>query len=349
VLLVSIQAGLGEEIMRKTVALSVVLFSGLTHVLSPFAMAQMAQDANHRASGDQAFEHELSPEQKNIWKAEQSLHVFEYQRDFKDYMPLWDAHFVGWPDYVQRPVGKSAIESSVVEEFKSEPTPRHPFIAPEPLAIAVFGDVGITHYFWPDADQASPTVFRITHTWRKHADGWHIIGGMSCEVPRLPAGKRSAEADPDAAGSGQSSKSQVATSTVPPAPELASTPALQSIEAEVLEIDRAWGQAYVKGDIDVIDRTLAPDWRGWLDTEGSDKATELAEFKAGKNRSLENIIDNARVRAYGNTAVVEARERVRFRDDTGDHWLTWHITDVFVRHGGQWQVVASHGSTIPNP
>jgi hypothetical protein len=116
-----------------------------------------------------------------------------------------------------------------------------------------------------------------------------------------------------------------------------------------LELDRAWGQAYVKGEIDVIDRTLAPDWRGWLDTEGSDKATKLAEFKAGKNRSLENIIDNTRVRLYGNTAVVEARERVRFRDETGEHWLTWHITDVFVKRGGQWQVVGSHGTTIPNP
>ncbi|HTT20360.1 MAG TPA: nuclear transport factor 2 family protein [Candidatus Sulfotelmatobacter sp.] len=128
-----------------------------------------------------------------------------------------------------------------------------------------------------------------------------------------------------------------------------SPPARHSVEAKVLELDRAWGQAYLKGDIDVIDRTLAPDWRGWLDTEGSDKATELAEFKAGKNRSLENIIDNARVRVYGDTAVVEARERIRFRDETGEHWLTWHITDVFLKQSGQWQVVASHGSTIPNP
>jgi ketosteroid isomerase-like protein len=192
-------------------------------------------------------------------------------------------------------------------------------------------------------DQTSPTIYRITHTWQKGRDGWHIIGGMSCPVPR------SAEAASGATGSGQSSKSQVAASTVPPEPDSPSTPAPHSIEAKVLELDRAWGQAYVKGDIAVIDRTIAPDWRGWLDTEGSDKATELADFKAGKNRSLENIIDNTHVRVYGGTAVVEARERVRFRDETGEHWLTWHITDVFVKLGGQWLVVASHGSTIPNP
>ena len=62
-----------------------------------------------------------------------------------------------------------------------------------------------------------------------------------------------------------------------------------------------------------------------------------------------NIIDNARVRVYGDAAVVEARERVRFQDAGGEHWLTWHFTDVFVRRSAGWQVVASDQSTIPNP
>ncbi len=119
--------------------------------------------------------------------------------------------------------------------------------------------------------------------------GWKIVLGHTSLLPHSVVATLSAD------GSDQSSASKAATSTVPPKPDLSSTAAPLNVEAEVLELDRAWGQAYVKGDIDVIDRTLAPDWRGWLDTEGSDKATELAEFKAGKNRSLENIFDNARV------------------------------------------------------
>jgi len=125
--------------------------------------------------------------------------------------------------------------------------------------------------------------------------------------------------------------------------------AASSTEETILQLDRAWGQAYVTGDIEVVDRLLAPDWRGWLDDKGSDKAAELADFKAGRSKSLENIIDDARVRVYGEAAVVEARERVRYRDGSGEHWLTWHITDVFVRKGVRWQVVASHGSTITTP
>jgi ketosteroid isomerase-like protein len=126
---------------------------------------------------------------------------------------------------------------------------------------------------------------------------------------------------------------------------------VSSSEAEttVLELDRAWGHAYVIGDINFVDRILSPDWRSWTDQSGSDKAAELAEFRAGHSKSLENIIDNARVRVYGDTAVVEARERVRFQDTGGEHWLTWHITDVFIRRHDSWQVVASHQSTIPNP
>ena len=459
-----------------------------------------ARETEQSTTSNQPTAQKLSSQQKDVWKGEQDSFRYLNTRDLKAYMSMWDANFVGWPDYNDRPVRKADIESSAAEEFRSSQTPSEPLPAPQPEAVAVFGDVAVTHYFWPEVDQTSPTIYRITHTWQKGRDGWHIIGGMSCPVPRsavspsdekravektirsfegamqeydftkadtfyapeakwiegaertypelayptgqgpfwtgakankvqlvqelhdfdiqirgdvawvtmindttwtanneegrkllaeseleetgrtsppnqnewrssyvesevlvkTPAGwkivlghtsllPRSAEAMPGATGSGQSSKSQVATSTVPPEPDVQPTSAPHSVEAKVLELDRAWGQAYVKGDIDVIDRTLAPDWRGWLDTEGSDKATELAEFKAGKNRSLENIIDNAHVRVYGNTAVVEARERVRFRDEKGEHWLTWHITDVFVEQGGQWQVVTSHGSTIPNP
>jgi len=106
-------------------------------------------------------------------------------------------------------------------------------------------------------------------------------------------------------------------------------------EATLLRLERAWGQAYVRGQIEVMDHLLAPEWTGWHDTTGTDRAKELAEFRAGKNRSLENIIDNARVLVYGDTAIVEARERIRSRDEKGEHWTTQHIPDVFVKHNGE--------------
>src|SRR5262249_51734394 len=127
-------------------------------------------------------------QQAEVWKAELNLHRYEYERNLKAVMSLWDDKFVGWPDYERRPVRKREIEASYVDEFKTEPTPKQPFVAPTPEAIEVFGDIAITHYFWPEADLSSPDVFRITHTWRKGPDGWRIIGGMSCAVPRATSG-----------------------------------------------------------------------------------------------------------------------------------------------------------------
>ena len=306
-------------------------------------LAAAAREPQQAPKSNEPAAQRLSSQQEEVWKGEQNYFRYLQAKDLQGFMSLWDENFLGWPDYSEAPLRKREIESGVAAEFKNVQQSARPLPVPKPEAIGVFGDVAVTHYFWPEADDTSALKYRITHTWRKGPTGWRIIGGMSCPVPR------SAQATSGATGSGQLSKLQAATLTVSPKPDSPSTPAPHSVEEKVLELDRAWGQAYVKGDIDVIDRTLAPDWRGWLDTGGSDKASELAEFKAGKNRPLENIIDNAHVGVYGNTAVVEARERVRFRDEKGEHWLTWHITDVFVKRGGQWQVVASHGSTIPNP
>lgn len=129
----------------------------------------------------------LSPAQKEVWAAEESMHRYEQQRDAKRFLALWDDNFVGWPDYEPRPVRKPEIVKGTVEEFQTPPAPGPPLPPPKPEAIAIFGDFAITHYFSPEADQTSPTVFRITHTWQKGPQGWRIIGGMSCEVPRPPS------------------------------------------------------------------------------------------------------------------------------------------------------------------
>lgn len=129
---------------------------------------------------------QLSPAQKEVWRNEQDYFRYLEARDLKAYMSLWDEHFVGWPDYEDHPARKADIETVVKHEFTHEPRLAHPFPTPQPEAIEVFGDVAITHYFWPDSDPHATTQFRITHTWQKTATGWHIIGGMSCAVPRKP-------------------------------------------------------------------------------------------------------------------------------------------------------------------
>src|SRR5215472_11603247 len=125
----------------------------------------------------------LSPQQAEVWKGEENLQTYEQQKDLKRFLSVWDEHFVGWPDYDQRPAYKPEFEASAAEEF-GDPRTTSPQLPPRPLAVGLFGDVAVTYYLWPEADQSSPTVFRVTHTWQKGLAGWHIIGGMGCEVPR---------------------------------------------------------------------------------------------------------------------------------------------------------------------
>lgn len=122
----------------------------------------------------------LSPQQTEIWN--QELNYFQYlqARDFKKYMSLWDDRFVGWPDYLEHPVRKRDIEKEVAEEFRAQ---QMTIIAvPKPESIAVSGDVGVTYYLLSQTDGSSQFRFRISHTWLKGPSGWHIIGGMSCDV-----------------------------------------------------------------------------------------------------------------------------------------------------------------------
>jgi ketosteroid isomerase-like protein len=171
------------------------LLGGTAHAQS---LAPATQKADQPTDSSHRSEQQLSREQNEVWKGEQNYFQYLQAKDLKSFMSLWDDNFVGWPDDSDHPLRKPDIESSVSEEFQPTPTPARPNPMPKPEAIAVFGDVAVTHYFWPDADETSPFKYRITHTWQKGPEGWRIISGMDCEVPR------SSEAKTEATRSGPS-------------------------------------------------------------------------------------------------------------------------------------------------
>jgi hypothetical protein len=153
------------------------------------SLAPTTQESHPLANINQPSEQLLSPQQKEVWAGEQNYFRYLQAKDLKNFMSLWDDNFVGWQDYSERPLRKSDIESGVKEELQTTPTSTRPNPMPKPEAIAVFGDVAVTHYFWPDADETSPFKYRITHTWRRGPEGWRIISGMDCEVQRSSEAK----------------------------------------------------------------------------------------------------------------------------------------------------------------
>ena len=122
-----------------------------------------------------------------------------------------------------------------------------------------------------------------------------------------------------------------------------------ALRDSLLALDRRWGQAYVHGDTVFVAGFVAEDWRGWFDDHADNKASALAAVRTGAPRLLEDIVDQATVRIFGEMAVIQARERNRVPNATGGHWETRHITDVLVHRPGGWVVIASHDSRIPNP
>jgi Domain of unknown function (DUF4440) len=120
-----------------------------------------------------------SPEME-VWNGE--LALFQ-AKDLDTFMSLWDDNFVGWPDYSELPARKWDFETNAKDEFQSMKPSGSPLL-PIPLAVTVFEDVAVTQYYWPEADVTSPVRYRMTHTWKRGPNGWRIISGMSCAVPR---------------------------------------------------------------------------------------------------------------------------------------------------------------------
>ncbi len=171
--------------MRRILLLAALVF------VAGFCKLLAKPEEGHKKDGnDTAVNAQLSSQQQEVWNEEQNFFRYLQAKDLKSYMSLWDDNFVGWPDYRDRPVRKADIESDVREEFQIAQSDARPIPLPMPESVSVYGDVAITFYFWPEADESSPTRYRITHTWQKGPKGWRIIGGMGCAVPRSTPGTR---------------------------------------------------------------------------------------------------------------------------------------------------------------
>jgi hypothetical protein len=105
-------------------------------------------------------------------------------------------------------------------------------------------------------------------------------------------------------------------------------------------------KADLAGDSDFYEKALAEDWtRGDSDGTYYTKA-ELLELMADTKNIKTNSekISELQVRVYGNTAVATYRDTydLMIKGEHRDHTII--ATDTFVKMGGEWKQVASHGS-----
>jgi ketosteroid isomerase-like protein len=116
-----------------------------------------------------------------------------------------------------------------------------------------------------------------------------------------------------------------------------------SLDEELLSMANDWAAAIVSNDADRIAAFMADDWVIVSDSGVSPKERFLALVRSGQlTHSAMQLVGDARVRIYGDAAVVTGRVTntahyagQRFE---ADEWTT----DVFIQAEGRWLCVLSH-------
>ena len=115
-----------------------------------------------------------------------------------------------------------------------------------------------------------------------------------------------------------------------------------SVEDKLIQLDRAWTFAELKGDKKAAGALIADDYVG---------TTQRGEIE-NKTQYLASVVPNAdmvksddyKVTIHGNTAIMTHRATVE-----GVRNIQFRSTHIWMKRSGKWLIVAHHGSQISPP
>ena len=112
-------------------------------------------------------------------------------------------------------------------------------------------------------------------------------------------------------------------------------------EAAVLVREEGRLQAMVKADLAALEDVLADDL-SYIHSSGSaDNKREFIEaIRTGRLKYKQLDREGVAVRVYGDVAVVTGRGRFQVRSGENDLDVRLVFTDVYVKRGGKWRMVA---------
>lgn len=132
--------------------------------------------------------------------------------------------------------------------------------------------------------------------------------------------------------------------TVASAPQ--QTPVASDQQA-VIELERAWNEAFYAKDIALIEGVLADEFTATYD-DGSrgDRARELA-LSTAFNQQVESAVqEDFTVMIYGETAVVWFTLRLVGIRQGERAEVVFRYTDVWVKRGGSWLCVSTQSTRV---
>ena len=129
----------------------------------------------------------------------------------------------------------------------------------------------------------------------------------------------------------------------------AQTLADKQVEAELLRIQREMIDTSLRGDKSAFERYAAD---AYIETDFNGAVTTRARIldnfltpPASIKPTLE--IQDVQVHVYGDTAAMSSRGIYRAEAKGQKITNSFRTTDVWLRHDGRWQLIASHDSQIP--
>jgi hypothetical protein len=115
-----------------------------------------------------------------------------------------------------------------------------------------------------------------------------------------------------------------------------------SVEDQLIQLDKAWTSAELKGDKKAAAALIADDYVG---TTQRGEIENKTQYLAGVTPNADMVkSDDYTVTIYGNTAIMTHRATV-----SGVRNMQFRSTHVWMKRKGKWQVVAHHGSMIAPP
>src|SRR3954468_16702692 len=118
-------------------------------------------------------------------------------------------------------------------------------------------------------------------------------------------------------------------------------------EGILLAMEKTWTDAIEKKDLNAVGLILADEYM-IIDDEGlvRDKAATISRLKSSDNSISTAVVDELKVRVYGNVAVVTGRQTEKSTEKGKNTSGSYRYTDVWVNRGKGWQVVNTHESKV---
>jgi ketosteroid isomerase-like protein len=122
---------------------------------------------------------------------------------------------------------------------------------------------------------------------------------------------------------------------------------MSEVSEQLNALEQRLVRAWVEHDRAVVVELLSDDWKV-IDPGGRvlTKAQVLEEFDTGARKLESGTIDEVEVRDFDDFAVVTGRTTATGSYEGNAVSVKLRFTDVFVRRGGAWQVVASQATFI---